>query len=142
MDFQRLFRYLTTGGVTKVSDVVIFSFIFAFSGSILLSNSVSTLSSLAINFKLHSHFTFKLKGQSLKRTGLKFASVNCIFFLLDTTLIIIFSSWLGITEANSKVFSTVLLMPVGYILSKNYIFRSKSPIDDVSTHRIQSTLKL
>ena len=132
VDFSRAFRYLSVGAISKVSDILFFSVVFMVTGSILGSNLISTLGALAMNYSLHSRFTFKLKNSNKKSASLKYAYVNVVFFILDTSIITILSSWREISEEDSKVLSSIFLMPLGYLLSKNFVFRNQLNVEENS----------
>lgn len=81
-------------------------------------------SALAItnNFILNSYFTFKVTDKKLKRFA-SFAGIASIGLVISTLLITFFIGILGIDEMLAKVFATIIVAMLQFIVNKFFTFK-------------------
>ena len=92
---------------------------------LILSNGLARVTSSIFNFSTNKKFVFKNKASSFK-TGSGYFGLAVGLFILDTILIRLFSSGLGVNLLIAKILVGIMLFILSWTVQTRYIFKERS----------------
>lgn len=118
-----LFKWFVVGLLTFLSDTILFLLLFKISHSASLSNILSNLFALTLNYKLHHSWSFKSK--SSHKNALPVYLIILLLNISLNTLIVVNLLDLINNGFFAKFFSAILVAPLNYLQLKYLAFKSK-----------------
>ena len=92
---------------------------------VLLSNGLARVTSSIFNFSTNKKLVFKNKASSFK-TGSGYFGLAVGFFILDTILIRLFNSSLGVNLLIAKILVGIMLLILSWTVQTHYIFKERT----------------
>lgn len=117
---RRLVYWVGIGFLTKACDYLVFLLTLNFTNNIPSSNLIAALSSISLNFNLHSRLTF---GKRKKKSSFwKYSLSTSIFLVLETALLI-FSKKNGLEVRVVKGISLFSFTILGALILDRWVFK-------------------
>lgn len=114
--------YLNAGLISNILGISSASFLFRIMDlDYLTSTLISMLGAISLNFFLNFKMTFKVESFKFFMF-FKFAIYNLFMILSNLTLVLIFHKYLFVSYEVSLIFSLMILVVVGFLISKFFIF--------------------
>ena len=92
---------------------------------LILSNGLARVTSSIFNFSTNKKLVFKNKASSFK-TGSGYFGLAVSLFILDTILIRLFNSGLGVNLLIAKILVGIMLFILSWTVQTRYIFKERS----------------
>jgi putative flippase GtrA len=116
----QLVYWVGVGFLTKACDYVVFLLTLNFTNNIPSSNLIAAISSISLNFNLHSKLTF---GKRKKKNSFwKYALSTSIFLVLETALLI-FSEKIGLEVRVVKALTLFSFTILGALILDRWVFK-------------------
>ena len=116
----QLVYWVGVGFLTKACDYVVFLLTLNFTNNIPSSNLIAAISSISLNFNLHSKLTF---GKWKKKNSFwKYALSTSIFLVLETALLI-FSEKIGLEVRVIKALTLFSFTILGALILDRWVFK-------------------
>ena len=116
----QLVYWVGVGFLTKACDYVVFLLTLNFTNNIPSSNLIAAISSISLNFNLHSKLTF---GKRKKKNSFwKYALSTSIFLVLETALLI-FSEKIGLEVRVIKALTLFSFTILGALILDRWVFK-------------------
>jgi len=125
LDSNRSVRYILSGGISFVTENVIFYlFFYLFLSPVRAANVISILVALVVNFLLNKFYVFK--NNTVKRTVqlVQYVILVAINLLVSTFLVGLMVD-AGLSGIIAKPLVTALIISWTYVIYKKVIFRDK-----------------
>lgn len=126
---KELIIYIICGGVTTLSNIVIYSALISIDVEYKISNLIAISISIIIAYILNKNLVFMTKCQDLKELFKEiylFIYARGFTFLIDYFGLIFMVDILNAPNMISKVFLTVLVIVLNYILGKKFVFKKNN----------------
>lgn len=121
--------YIFFGGLTTLVSIAVFSLCsYVFLLSVVISNVVSWIISVAFAYLTNRTWVFGSKKTGAKNIALEvssFCASRMLSGLIETAILYIMVDLLYQNKMLIKVIATVIVVVVNYILSKLIVFRTK-----------------
>ena len=122
--YKDIIKFSCSSLLSFLVDYLLYSVLFAFSGSIKISNIVARVFSSCFNFLLNKRVVFKNK-ESLGKTAAKYFSLAGIILLINTTLLSFCTKHLIKNEYAAKGVIEVLLFFLSWTVQRSFVFKKK-----------------
>lgn len=122
--YKDILKFSCSSLLSFVVDYLLYSVLFAVSGSIKLSNVIARLFSSCFNFLLNKRLVFKNK-ESLGKTALKYFSLAGIILAVNTALLSLCTKHLIKNEYAAKAVIEVLLFLISWTVQRSFVFKKK-----------------
>ena len=134
MIYKDMFKFALSSLSSFIVDYLVYAF-FLFvmmavpiSLRILLANGIARVASSIFNYSTNKRLVFKNKD-SVARTGSGYFGLALGLFILDTLLIRLFYTALGLNLLISKIVVGFLLFLVSWVIQKQVIFKERTAPD-------------
>lgn len=128
--------YLIFGILTTVTDFVIYAlFCKVFNVNYLISNIISWTGAVLFAYVTNKIFVFKSKGHSLKKVLneiFAFVSARLLSLVFSLVFIYLCVILVGMNDIVAKIFASVFVVIINYILSKFFIFNDDNTTENKS----------
>lgn len=117
--------FFVVGGICAMLDLVLIYFFTDVLGIwYLLSGVLAFVITATINFLLNKRFTFKNTALDYRRQYTQFLVVAICGLAINTSVLYICTSLLGIWYLTSRVISSLVAMLWNYLLNAKFVFRT------------------
>lgn len=126
---KETFLYLVFGGLTTVVDFVVYLLLTNFSVNYMIANVVAWCFAVIFAYVTNKTFVFNSKSkdkETLFDEILDFVSARLFSLVFSLIFIYIAVTLLGANELIAKIFSSVFVVIINYVLSKFYIFKKEN----------------
>lgn len=130
---KEIIMYIIFGVVTTLANIVIYWSLLHFNMEYKLANFIAIIISIVIAYVLNKKYVFCSKCETIKallKEIYLFMSARGITFLIDYFGLIFMIEVLEAPNLLSKIFITVLVIVLNYILSKLLVFNRVSKKSD------------
>ncbi len=121
--FLQMIRHSFVGFISAALNYLGFNLLMIIGFEIKVSNIITYVFVIIISFILQKYFTYKVKYNSIWQPIL-FIVNALIYYVLDTTILILFIDNLSISPWVSKLVSILILFPLSFISQKYIVFRT------------------
>ncbi len=132
-DSFRIYKYILKFSCSSLLsffvDYVLYSVIFALSGSIRLSNVIARVFSSIFNFLLNKKVVFKNK-ENLYKTALKYFLLAAVILAVNTLLLRLIVKYVIKNEYIAKIIVEVLLFLFSWSAQRSFVFKKKGLTTD------------
>ncbi len=117
-------RYLIAGSVGALIELLLFSMLYKFSESVIISNLIAFQVAITLTFLLHQRFTYKaiVDSNGIKRRYTLYLLLMYLLLIFGTLILEIFINTLFWNPDLSKVVQMLIAIPVSFFIQKKYIF--------------------
>ena len=124
MVFNLKLRYLIAGSVGAITEMLLFSILYKFSDSVIISNLIAFQVAITLTFLLHQRFTYStiVDSNGKKRRYTLYLLLMYLLLIFGTFILEIFINTLFWNPDLSKVVQMLIAIPVSYFVQKKYIF--------------------
>lgn len=122
--YKDILKFSCSSLLSFVVDYLLYSVMFAVSGSIKLSNVIARIISSCFNFMLNKRVVFKNKD-SVGKTAAKYFSLAAVILAVNTALLSFFTKHLIKNEYAAKAVIEVLLFLVSWTVQRSFVFKKK-----------------
>jgi putative flippase GtrA len=91
----------------------------------VLLSIISWVVGVVFGYFMNRIFVFKSKEPNILKEFLQFSGGRVSTWVLDAVMMVLMVNMLGINEAFSKIFVSVLVMIGNYLISKLFVFKKK-----------------
>ena len=120
--FLQMIRHSLVGFTSAVLNYLSFNLLMIIGFEIKVANIITYILIIIVSFLLQKYFTYKVKYKSIWQPIL-FIVNALIYYVLDTTILILFIDNLSISPWVSKMVSILILFPLSFISQKYIVFR-------------------
>jgi putative flippase GtrA len=120
--FLQMVKHSFVGFISAVLNYLGFNFLMIIGFEIKVSNIITYIFVIIVSFVFQKYFTYKIKYNSILQPILFIANA-LIYYILDTTILIIFINNLSISAWVSKLISILILFPLSFFSQKYIVFR-------------------
>jgi len=120
---RSFFKWMLVGSSTFIIDYVLFVSIYAWNGSVVLSNLSAGIISISFNYYAHHSWSFSSNSQYFS-SGLKYL-LNLTFFWIFGTILLKVLIDSGIDAKFAKLLPIPVLAPLSFISLKLFVFKNK-----------------
>lgn len=122
-EFSKLVKFGITGVMNTLVDFVVFLLLTNIGVAIYLAQVVSYSCGMLNSYIVNRSWTFKSKGKFFSRQMIRFIVVNLLLLLLSLAMLWVFTEQLGLIKIIAKLCSTVLIMVIGFIVNRIWVFK-------------------
>ena len=117
-------RYLIAGSAGAIIEMLLFSMIYKFSNSVIISNLIAFQVAITLTFLLHQRFTYIaiVDSNGKKRRYTLYLLLMYLLLIFGTFILEIFINTLFWNPDLSKIVQMLIAIPVSYFVQKKYIF--------------------
>ncbi len=130
---REIIMYGICGGITTVSNIALYWLLLRIGIDYKISNIISIIFAIIFAYLLNKFLVFKSKtdnASKLSKEVLKFALSRGFTMLLDYFGLVFMVEVLALNNFYSKIFITMVVIILNYILGKNIVFKSKTTTVD------------
>jgi putative flippase GtrA len=121
---KQFIKFCLVGVVNTAIDFAVYYFLTRVVGIyFLLANLISVLVAMTFSFVFNKYWTFKNFNPKINKQYLKFALVNLVYFLLNTAIIWLGVSIMGLGDLWSKLLATAVGLAWSFGANKIWTFR-------------------
>ena len=91
-----------------------------------ISNTISWIISVTFAYITNKKYVFNSKSKKIKQEIITFYSSRLSTLLIDMILMFIFVTVLKLNDKIIKVFTTIIIIMLNYILSKIFVFKKRT----------------
>ena len=122
-EFFKLVKFGITGVMNTLVDFAVFLLLTHIGVAIYFAQVVSYSCGILNSYIVNRSWTFKSKGKFLGPQMVRFIAVNLSLLLLSLVLLWVFTEQLGFIKILAKLCSTVLIMVIGFVVNRLWVFR-------------------
>ena len=122
-EFSKLVKFGITGVMNTLVDFVVFLLLTNIGVAIYLAQVVSYSCGMLNSYIVNRSWTFKSKGKFFSRQMIRFIVVNLLLLLLSLAMLWVFTEQVGLIKIVAKLCSTVLIMVIGFIVNRIWVFK-------------------
>ena len=122
-EFFKLVKFGITGVMNTLVDCVIFLLLTHMGVAIYFAQVVSYSCGMLNSYIVNRSWTFQSKGKFFSRQMMRFIIANLSLLVLSLVLLWIFTEQLGLIKLLAKLCSTVLIMVIGFVVNRLWVFR-------------------
>lgn len=117
-------RYLIAGSMGAIIEIVLFSIIYKFSDSVIISNLIAFQVAITLTFLLHQRFTYIaiIDSNGKKRQYSLYLLLMYLLLIIGTFILKTFIHTLFWNPDISKILQMLITIPLSYFVQKKYIF--------------------
>ncbi|MBO4866502.1 MAG: bifunctional glycosyltransferase family 2/GtrA family protein [Ruminococcus sp.] len=127
--YKDILKFSCSSLLSFCVDYILYSVIFAFSGSIKLSNIIARVFSSIFNFMLNKKVVFKNKD-NLYKTALKYFALATVILAVNTFLLENIVKYVIKNEYIAKMIVEVLLFLFSWSAQRSFVFKKKGLTTD------------
>ena len=127
--YKDILKFSCSSLLSFFVDYVLYSVIFALSGSIRLSNVIARVFSSIFNFVLNKKVVFKNK-ENLYKTALKYFLLAAVILAVNTLLLGLIVKYVIKNEYIAKIIVEVLLFLFSWSAQRSFVFKKKGLTTD------------
>lgn len=127
--YKDILKFSCSSLLSFCVDYVLYSVIFAFSGSIKLSNVIARVFSSIFNFLLNKKVVFKNK-ENIYKTALKYFALAAVILTVNTFLLDLIVKYVIKNEYIAKIIVEVLLFLFSWTAQRSFVFKKKGLTTD------------
>ena len=124
MNKYHFFRYIFIGIVNTITGYAITFYLFYLGTMAELSNFIGYALGILLSYFLNKKYNFKSKNSHVKDFP-KFVISMFTAYIFNLIILIIIFRYYGFNFYLAQVLASVGYVLVGYILSKNYVFKER-----------------
>ena len=131
MIYKNIFKFALSSLSSFVVDYIVYAIAILFlptaptSFRIFLANGLARVTSSIFNYSTNKKLVFK-NDDSLVKTGMGYFGLAICLFVLDSLLIHLFYTVIGINLLFAKVIVGILLFAVSWTIQKKFIFKERT----------------
>ena len=124
MVFNLKLRYLIAGSIGAIVEILLFSMIYKFSNSVVISNLIAFQVAISLTFLLHQRFTYIaiVDSNGKKRRYTQYLLLMYLLLIFGTFILEFFINTLFWNPNLSKIVQMLIAIQVSYFVQKKYIF--------------------
>ena len=117
-------RYLIAGSLGAIFEMLLFSTIYKFSGSVIVSNLIAFQVAITLTFLMHQRFTYIaiVDSNGKKRRYALYLLLMYLLLIFGTFILEFFIDNLFWNPDLSKLVQMLIAIPISYFVQKKYIF--------------------
>lgn len=117
-------RYVAAGSVGAILEMLLFSMIYKFSGSVFVSNLIAFQVAITLTFLIHQRFTYIaiLGSNGKRRRYTLYLLLMYLLLIFGTFILKFFIDSLSWNPDFSKLVQMLIAIPISYFVQKKYIF--------------------
>jgi putative flippase GtrA len=117
-------RYLIAGSLGAILEMLLFSTIYKFSGSVIVSNLIAFQVAITLTFLMHQRFTYIaiVDSNGKKRRYALYLLLMYLLLIFGTFILEFFIDNLFWNPDLSKLVQMLIAIPISYFVQKKYIF--------------------
>lgn len=127
--YKDILKFSCSSLLSFCVDYVLYSVIFALSGSIKLSNVIARVFSSIFNFLLNKKVVFKNK-ENIYKTALKYFALAAVILAVNTFLLDLIVKYVIKNEYIAKIIVEVLLFLFSWTAQRSFVFKKKGLTTD------------
>lgn len=120
--FTQIIKHYFVGFISAVLNYFGFNLLMIIGFEIKVSNIITYTLVIIVSFILQKYFTYRVKYNSIWQPIL-FVVNAVVYYVLDTTILILLIDNLLISPWVSKIVSIIILFPLSFIFQKYIVFR-------------------
>ena len=117
-------RYLIAGSLGAILEMLLFSTIYKFSVSVIVSNLIAFQVAITLTFLMHQRFTYIaiVDSNGKKRRYALYLLLMYLLLIFGTFILEFFIDNLFWNPDLSKLVQMLIAIPISYFVQKKYIF--------------------
>lgn len=127
--FQRIFRYVITGGLTTLVNFTVFWFFtYLLNINLNIANVISIVCAVIFAYVTNKIIVFRSKCHSTKELlveAFSFFSSRGVTMIIEVGGVFVLTSWLQMEAMISKVIITVVVLILNYLFAQLLVFRKR-----------------
>lgn len=120
--YRELLKFSAVSLASFAVDYSLFCLLSAITDTVALSNILARVVSGAVNYSLNRRLVFQSKA-GVARSLLQYAALACSILALNTALLWLLASRLGLNRYLAKILVEAMLFVVSFLVQKRWIFR-------------------
>lgn len=135
--YRQILKFTSSSVLSFCVDFLFYSFCFALSGNLFLSNAIARLVSLHCNFFFNKNYVFEKRNPKkaedktvLTKDYLSYLALALFLFFVNTMLLSGIVDSLHINPYLAKIITEILLFFFSYYVQKNLIFLKPEKIEE------------
>lgn len=122
-EFFKLVKFGITGVMNTLVDFVVFMLLTNVGVAIYIAQVISYSCGMLNSYIVNRSWTFKSRGKFWGPQMRKFVIANLSLLLLSLAMLWLFTEQLGLIKILAKLCSTVLIMVIGFIANRLWVFK-------------------
>ena len=119
-----MIKFGITGVMNTAVDFIVFMLLSFFGLNAYLSQVIAYSCGMLNSYIINRSWTFKAKGSFFSRQMIRFFAANLLLLLLSVILLCFFTEQMGFIKIVAKLFSTAIIMIVGFIVNRLWVFKA------------------
>jgi putative flippase GtrA len=116
------------GGICTIVNYTLFNSLMFLQLGTVISNSITATFTFFLVFIMQKCITYQVKGNVIIQLFL-FLIMNIILFIIETIVLLMLIDILQIMPLISKAFSTIIILPVSFVMQLLLVFKTKNNTD-------------
>ena len=136
--YREILKFSAASFACFLVDYSLFCILSAATGTVALSNILARIVSGSVNYTLNRKLVFESKA-GVGRSLVEYAALACGILALNTLLLWLLVTMLGLNRYFAKILVEAVLFVVSYIVQKRWIFRKEPAVQTDETPDAEDT---
>ncbi len=123
--YKEILKFSAASLASFAVDYSLYCILSALTGTVALSNVLARIVSGSVNYTLNRKLVFESKA-GVGRSLIQYAALACGILALNTMLLWLLASFLGVNRYLAKLLVEAVLFVLSYFVQKRWIFRKKN----------------